>query len=83
MPVETADETPYLETETKDLKLIADYTSLSFNEVLLLDCITYKKLLRDAFIDMMSKNEVGRDYLENCWILKQTKPDRKKLREHF
>ena len=63
------------------LKIVSDYTRLNFNEVIELDCITFKMLLRDAFIDMMSKSEEGRDYLEQCWILKQTEPDIAKLRE--
>ncbi len=57
------------------LKMVADYTGLNFNEVVKLDCFTFKMLLRDAFIDMMSRTEEGRDYLEQCWILKQTEPD--------
>ena len=38
-------------------------------------------LVRDAFIDRMSKTEDGRDYLEQCWTLKQTEPDTAKLRK--
>jgi len=38
-------------------------------------------LVRDAFIDVMSKSEEGRDYLEQCWVLKQTEPDVARLRE--
>jgi len=63
------------------MKLVADYSGLNFNEVIELDCITFKMLVRDAFIDMMSKTEDGRDYLEQCWILKQTEPDTVKLRQ--
>ena len=63
------------------LKMVSDYTRLNFNEVVELDCITFKMLLRDAFIDMMSKSEEGRDYLEQCWIIKQTEPDTAKLRK--
>ena len=62
------------------LKMVSDYTRLDFEKVLELDCITFKMLLRDSFIDMMSKTEEGRDYLEQCWILKQTDPDTVKLR---
>ena len=63
------------------LKMVSDYTGLNFNEVIELDCITFKLLLRDAFVDMMSKSEEGRDYLEQCWILKQTEPDIDGLRK--
>ena len=71
----------YLLTDTMSLKMVSDYTRLNFNEVVELDCITFKMLLRDAFIDMMSKSEEGRDYLEQCWILKQTEPDTVRLKE--
>ena len=68
-------------TSTGDLKLVSNYTGLNFNEAIELDCITYKMLVRDAFIDMMSQTEEGRDYLEQCWILTQTKPDTAGLRK--
>ena len=68
-------------TSTGDLKLVSNYTGLNFNEAIELDCITYKMLVRDAFIDMMSQTEEGRDYLEQCWVLKQTEPDIAKLRK--
>ena len=61
--------------------MVADYTGLNFNEIMELDCITFKMLVRDAFVDMMSKTEEGRDYLEQCWILTQTDPDVERLRE--
>jgi len=30
---------------------------------------------------MLNQTEGGREYLEHCWILEQTKRDRKKIRE--
>ena len=71
----------WLLTDTSSLKLVSDYTGLNFNEVIELDCITFKMLVRDAFIDKLSQSEDGRDYLEQCWVLKQTEPDTVKLRE--
>ena len=47
------------------------------------DCVTYKILLRDAFVDRLSATEEGRKYLESAWILKQTAPDKSSLREYF
>ena len=61
--------------------MVSDYTRMSFNEVIELDCVTYKLLAKDAFVDKLGQTEEGREYLENCWILTQTKPDREKLRE--
>ena len=31
----------------------------------------------------MKQTEEGRAYLEDCWILERTQPDRKALRENF
>ncbi|MBQ2527819.1 MAG: hypothetical protein II544_03610 [Spirochaetales bacterium] len=70
-------------TETNDLSLLSGYTGMSFNELIELDCITFRMLLRDAFIHKMSQTEEGREYLENCWIIRQTEPDRAKLRKNL
>ena len=70
-------------TQTDDLHLIAEYTGMSFPELMKIDCITFKMLLRDAFINRMRQTEEGREYLENCWLIKQTEPDRARLRRDF
>ena len=70
-------------TQTDDLHLIAEYTGMSFPELMQIDCITFKMLLRDAFINKMRQTEEGREYLENCWLIKQTEPDRARLRRDF
>jgi len=41
----------------------------------------YLLLLRDAVIYRCSQTESGRDYLEKCWILEQSAPDRRALRK--
>jgi hypothetical protein len=56
---------------------------MNFTELMQVDCITFKMLLRDAFINRMRQNEEGREYLENCWLITQTEPDRAKLRKEF
>jgi len=56
---------------------------MSFNELMQVDSITFKILLRDGFIHRMRQTEDGRDYLESCWLIKQTEPDRAKLRREF
>lgn len=63
--------------------MVSDYTNMSFSDVLNLDCYTYKLLLRDAFVEHMSQTEEGREYLEQAWLLTQTKPDRKTLRKYL
>ena len=70
-------------TGTDDLRLVANYTGMNFNELMQVDCITFKMLLRDAFINRMAQREEGREYLENCWLITQTEPDRKRLKKEF
>lgn len=63
--------------------MIQEYTGLNFIEIGELGVFIYKLYLHDAYIYKLSQTEKGREYLENAWILEQTQPDRKKLREHF
>lgn len=60
-----------------------DYSGMSFVELLALDCLTYKILFKDALVFKLKQTEEGREYLETCWILKQTAPNREKLRKNF
>lgn len=62
---------------------MSEYTGLSFLEVEELPIDTYFLLMRDAFIYKQNQTEAGREYLENCWRLEQTAPDRKALRSKF
>jgi len=64
-------------------KLVADYARISLFDVQDMDYICYLQLRRDAWIHSLNQTEGGRKYLEDAWILEQTKPDRKKLREKF
>ena len=83
LPVTDGKEEPWLYTNTHDLYLVAEYTRMSFSELMQVDCITFKMLLRDAYINRMGQTEEGREYLENCWLITQTEPDRAKLRKQF
>lgn len=60
-----------------------DYTGLNLWEVQELDLDIYLFLVREAFIYKMSQTDNGREYLENCWRMTQTKPERQRLREKF
>ncbi len=60
-----------------------DYTGLNYFEIDDLPIDTYLGLCRDSFIYSLNKTEKGRKYLEDAWILEQTEPDRKALRENF
>ena len=67
--------------DTIDLKMLHEYTGINFSDLIDLDVLTYRKLLKDAAIYALEQTDEGKDYLEECWILKQTKPDYKKLKE--
>ena len=64
-------------------RLVSEYSGLNFLEVEALPIDTYLLLMRDAFIYKQNQSEAGRDYLEKCWLLEQTEPDRKALRKKF
>lgn len=84
MPSDTGEEVKeYLTTETEELKKVSDYSGLDFDECLSLGMDTYKQLFRDAFIHDMKQSKEGKEYLEDCWLLQQTTPDKNKLKEWF
>lgn len=62
------------------MKLVADYTGLSFPEVRALDYVEYLTYRRDAFIHRLNQTEHGQEYLDNAWRMEQTEPDREALR---
>ncbi|MBO5023582.1 MAG: hypothetical protein J6D11_04675 [Clostridia bacterium] len=64
-------------------KLVSEYTGFNFAQIEELPIDVYYMLLRDAFIYKQSQTKEGREYLEECWILEQTEPDRETLRDHF
>ena len=74
---------PYLITDTDDLELIRKYSGLSFEDLLNIDCYTFKKLLINAFISKMRETQEGQEYLETCWILTQTDTDCESMRKMF
>lgn len=84
MPSNTGDEIPsYLLVETEDIKAVSEYTGLNFKECLELNCYEYRQYFKDAFVYKYKQFKEGREYLEDCWLLQQTKPDKNKLREKF
>jgi hypothetical protein len=64
-------------------RLVSGYTGLNFHQVGQLDYGTYLLWLRDAYISELNRSEEGRQYLEDCWRMEQTKPDRGKLSAKF
>lgn len=63
--------------------LVAEYTGLNFLQIDQLDYGTYLLWRRDAYIASLNRTEEGRAYLDDCWRMEQTKPDRMKLRKYF
>ena len=62
-------------------RLVHDHTGLNFREIGDLQLDTYLALRRDAYIFLLQSTEDGRKYLEQCWVMDQTAPDRGALRE--
>ena len=69
--------------KTRVEKLVMDYCHLNIAQVQELPIDTYLFLMREAMIYENSQTEEGREYLNNCWRIEQTKPDRKAIRENF
>ncbi|MCM1133580.1 MAG: hypothetical protein NC340_08935 [Ruminococcus flavefaciens] len=68
---------------TQDIKTVADYSNMNFNEVLALDIFTYWAWLHDAVVWNCERTSNGRDYLEKAWAGSQTEPDREAFRAVF
>lgn len=64
-------------------RLVSEYTGLNFHQVGQLDYGTYLLWFRDAYIHGLGLTEEGRQHLDDCWRMSQTKPDRGKLHEKF
>lgn len=69
------------EVNTLEEKIVCEYTGYSFDRLDKLDVFEYWLLLRDAVVYNYTQSEEGREYLEKCWILEQTNPDRESLRK--
>lgn len=82
MPCDETDK-DYLNVHTNDIKLVCEYTLLDFNQVVELDCYTFRILLRDSIIYKLRQTEDGVDYLENAYILSQSSPNKALLRDKF
>lgn len=68
-------------TTTWGRRLVAEYTGLNFLQVGELNYGEYLFWLRDAYIHGLNLTEDGRQYLDDCWRMEQTKPDRAKLHQ--
>lgn len=66
---------------TKGEKLVIDYLNITIFDVQEMPIDLYLYFMREANIHKLMQTKDGREYLDNCWRMEQTKPDRKKLRE--
>ncbi len=66
---------------TKGEKLVIDYLHITIFDVQEMPIDLYLYFMREANIHKLMQTKEGREYLDNCWRMEQTKPDRKKLRE--
>lgn len=63
--------------------MVSSYTGLNFRELGQIELVQYLTWRRDAYIYMLTRTEAGQEYLDNCWRMEQTEPDRKSLREKY
>lgn len=73
----------YFNFSTADLKLVFDYTGFNFSQCMELDCVTYKILLRDAYISKLEETEEGMEFLNTYYASNQEEPDIEKLKNLF
>ena len=66
---------------TKGEKLVIDYLNITIFDVQEMPIDLYLYFMREANIHKLMQTKESREYLDNCWRMEQTKPDRKKLRE--
>ncbi|MBU3153505.1 hypothetical protein KPL46_01100 [Clostridium estertheticum] len=64
-------------------KTVSTYTGYDFDRLEDMCVFEYWLLLKNAIIYNYMQTEEGREYLDQCWIMEQTKPDRAKLREKY
>lgn len=71
----------HYEVNTIEEKTVGDYTGYNFDRIDELEVFEYWLLLRDAIIHKYMQSKEGIEYLENCWRMEQTEPDRQSLRK--
>lgn len=59
------------------------YSGMNYNEVLALPVDIFRLMQKNYMIDELMKTEEGRQYLQDCERLNNTKIDIKSLKEKF
>ncbi len=73
----------HYEIYTMQLKMVRDYTGLSFDQILDLPLSLFLLYRYDSYIYDIYTTTGGKEYLEQCWLMEQTKPDKENLRKLF
>lgn len=60
--------------------MVSEYTGFNFKIINELEAFEFWLYLRDSIVYKYMQTEEGKEYLENCWRIEQTKPDRKSIR---
>lgn len=68
---------------SRDSKIVADYTNMTVPEAENLDIFSFWGYLHDAWIYNCNQTEAGREYLENAYYYSLDKPDKTALRNLF
>lgn len=77
----TEDSGAHYKTQTRAEKFVIDYLNISIFDIQEMPIDLYMYFMREAYIHELSQTKEGKEYLENCWRMEQTEPDRKKIRE--
>lgn len=57
------------------IKLVMDYSNLSYYQVLQLPCDIFKLMVKNQYINNLMQTQQGRQYLEDCKIYNIKEPD--------
>jgi len=68
---------------TWEERYICRYTNLNIYQVQEFDIFEHALYLRDAYIEIQRQTTEGREYLDKCYRMEQTEPDRAALRKQF
>ncbi len=63
----------------RSVRAVVEYTGLNMAEALALPCDMFMLCVKNHTIDRLMETEAGREYLEDCERLKQTRMDKKGL----
>ncbi|MCR3760317.1 hypothetical protein KYB31_15160 [Clostridium felsineum] len=80
---EKNDDKGHYEISTLEEKTVSNYTGYNFAQLDELNVFEYWLLLRDAVIYNCSQSKEGKKYLDKCWLMEQTEPDRNTLKKYF